>query len=320
MKKCVFINPYFGKLPSSFPVFLKTCEKNTDFQWIFFTDDETDYEFPQNVIRIQMSFDDMKNLAQSKFDFPIVLDKPYKLCDYKPAYGYLFEEYISGYDFWGHCDIDTIMGDLDSFLTDELLRSYDKIFCLGHMILYKNTYENNRSFMLPVEGHQIYKESFSTSKITKFDETYGGVDNVNTIFEKNNKRVFTEDWSENFCMLPTRFTKVRFDARTYSYHVEPYKDVLYLWNNGHILKYYMSGSDMAFEEVLYMHFQERKMKYDKNILNSDRFLIVPNKYKSIKYESITEEIFRKTQKNPISFHFFEFYFNRLKKKMKRDFR
>ena len=73
-------------------------------------------------------------MAEKKLGFHVSLDQSYKLCDFKPAYGFLFEEYLQGYQFWGHCDIDTIMGNLSKLLTDELLNQYDKLFCMGHMI------------------------------------------------------------------------------------------------------------------------------------------------------------------------------------------
>ena len=37
---------------------------------------------------------EIREKIQSKFDFKISLEEPYKLCDYKPAYGYIFEEFI----------------------------------------------------------------------------------------------------------------------------------------------------------------------------------------------------------------------------------
>lgn len=317
MKKCIFINPYFGKLPNSFPIFLKTCEKNPSFEWIFFTDDETDYDWPTNVKKIKMTFEELKALVKTKFDFDVILDKPYKLCDYKPAYGYIFEEYISGYEFWGHCDVDTIMGNLDEFLTQEFLDSYDKIFCLGHMILYRNTFDNNRVFMLGVKGNYYYRESFSTSSITKFDETFGGTKNINTIFLENGKRVFMEDWSENFQMLPTRFTKTTFNHESYKFDIEPYKDVLYVWNNGDIIKYYLENDNLVERKIMYMHFQERNMKYEDDVLTAESFYVVPNKYLKNKYSKIDKSTFLRMNKNPLSMHFFEFKYQRLKKRLKR---
>lgn len=91
MKKCCFIIPYFGKLPNYFQLFLKSCEYNPDFNWILFTDDYYKFNYPQNVKVVYTSFEKLRKRVAEKFDFPISLEKPYKLCDYKPAYGYLFE-------------------------------------------------------------------------------------------------------------------------------------------------------------------------------------------------------------------------------------
>ena len=64
---------------------------------------------------------------------------PYKLCDYKPCYGYLFEEHTRGYDYWGYCDIDTLWGDMDAWLGIVMQEGYDRIGRYGHFTLYRNT-------------------------------------------------------------------------------------------------------------------------------------------------------------------------------------
>ena len=93
-KKCCFIIPYFGKLPKSFSVFLKTCATNPDFNWLLLTDDKQSFKYPSNVQVEYVSLQDVAKLADSKFGFHVKLDEAYKLCDFKPAYGYIFEEYI----------------------------------------------------------------------------------------------------------------------------------------------------------------------------------------------------------------------------------
>lgn len=315
MKKCVFINPYFGKLPSTLPIFLKTCEKNPDFEWIFFTDDESDFDFPGNVKRILMTFEEMQKLAQSKFDFPIVLNQPYKLCDYKPAYGLIFEDYIKDYNFWGHCDIDTIMGNLGKLIDDSMFEKYDKMFCLGHMILYRNTYDNNRTFMKEVRGRFLYKESFTTEKITAFDETWDENTTVNTVFVENGRNVLMEDWSVNFKILPTAFTRVRFNAKKYGFDVLPYERTLYVWDNGDIKRYYLEDGKLKMQEELYMHFQGRNMTFSANVLTADRFKIVPNKYCLIEREINNKQDFYKESRKTISFHYIEVKWKRLKKRL-----
>ena len=315
MKKNVFIVPYFGKLPKTFPVFLKSCVANTDFEWLIFTDDKTSYEYPPNVKRILMTFEELKNRVQSKFEFPIRLERPYKLCDYKPAYGLIFEDYLQDYLFWGHCDIDTVMGKLDDFITEELLDSYDKLFCLGHMILYRNTYENNRAFMTETNGRYLYKESFTTDKITVFDETYGGRDNVNTVFLEAGKRVFMADWSVNFKILPTSFLRTRFNAEKYAYDIFPNEKNLYVWSKGKLLRYYLEDNEVKAKEEMYIHFQSRNMRYQPGVLSCSAFKMVPNRYCVLKRDIKTVWDFR-IESIFISFHFFEIKYKRLVKRIK----
>ncbi len=316
MKKCTFIVPYFGKLPDSFPVFLKTCSFNKKYDWLVFTDDKRSFDYPENVIRIDMTFEDVKKLAQSKFDFPICLDQPYKLCDYKPAYGYIFEEYIAKYPFWGHCDLDTIMGNLDKLIDDDLYDKYDKLFCLGHMILYRNSYDNNRAFMEPVGNRLFYKESFTTDKITAFDETWDKDTSVNTVFIENGKSVFMEDWSVNFKILPTAFVRVRFNPEKYNFDVYPKQRELYVWDKGNILRYSVERGVLNRHEELYMHFQQRKMRYDIRILDRDKFAIVPNRFVVSGRDIKCIRDFRAESRYRICFHYFEVKLERLKKRVK----
>lgn len=93
-----------------------------------------------------MEWNEFKRFAQKKFKEKLALEYPKKLCDFKPTYGYLFEDLIGQYSYWGYCDIDTIMGNLDEQLPLSFLNKYDKIFSLGHMVLFKNIFEINRVF------------------------------------------------------------------------------------------------------------------------------------------------------------------------------
>ena len=104
MKKIGIVVPYYGKFPNYFALFLRSCENNPTIDWIVFTDIMEVVEYPKNVLRVQMTFQELKKWFQSKFDFPIVLDSPYKLCDYKVMTGYLFNDYLKDYDYWGYSD------------------------------------------------------------------------------------------------------------------------------------------------------------------------------------------------------------------------
>ena len=85
-KNIAIIVPYFGRLPDHFPLWLKSCEKNSEFNWIVFTDDDREYEYPTNVNRILISFTQIRNNIQKKLGCDVALIKPYKFCDIRPFY------------------------------------------------------------------------------------------------------------------------------------------------------------------------------------------------------------------------------------------
>lgn len=66
------------------------------------------YGGANNLKIVYMTLDNIRERIQQLFNFPIVLDAPYKLCDYKPVYGNAFKDYFEGYDFWGYADLDLV--------------------------------------------------------------------------------------------------------------------------------------------------------------------------------------------------------------------
>ena len=146
MKRIAFIIPYFGKFNSYFELFLKSCEYNSTVDFLLFTDNKEKYNYPANVKVHYTTLQKLKNEFQNKIDFLISLDRPYKLCDYKPLYGHLFADYLTGYDFWGFCDTDLIFGNIRKFYTDEMLDRYDKIGIFGHASIIRNNNDINQIF------------------------------------------------------------------------------------------------------------------------------------------------------------------------------
>ena len=155
--RILFIVPYFGKFHNYFQLWLQSCKYNPTINWLVLTDDTTDYEFPPNVKVVYTNFKEVVAQIQANYDFPIVLNKPYQLCEFKVAYGDIFSNYILGYDFWGHCDIDLIWGNLRRHLTDDILNSFSKISWRGHLTLYKNNDRINKLYRQPIEGIEFYK-------------------------------------------------------------------------------------------------------------------------------------------------------------------
>lgn len=302
MRKCCFIVPYYGKFPDYFQLFLHTCRWNPDFDWLFVTDIDDPYDWPDNVHRLHLSFSELKALIQSKFNFRISLERPYKLCDFKPTYGYVFEEYLKDYKCWGHCDVDVIMGKISHFLTDELLDTYDKIFALGHFTIYRNTSENNRVFMKDINGYYPYRDKLSRDESFTFDEEFKP-HNVNQVFLHHHKKVFYTDYSLCPHKYFTRFLRmilVKSPIRDDVFEIcnESLKDAVYTWEEGCLKRYYYHYNVWICEEFLYMHFLHRKMK---NTLPADKeltqFKIVPNSFVPLEVERVTEENFRQIRRS-----------------------
>jgi len=123
--KVVIINPYFGKLPPWFGLFMLTLEQNPDFTWLFVTDARIPLRRPPNLIVQAMSLAEFNALCQRKLGFDPALSTGYRVCDLRPAFGKILEDSIGGFTHWGYGDCDVLFGNLASFFPDALLDRYD---------------------------------------------------------------------------------------------------------------------------------------------------------------------------------------------------
>lgn len=163
---------WYGEYPWYFPYFIKSCVHNPTVDFIILTDNKnTIPEKPENVKIIYKTLEEFKANSTAKLGFIVAIDTPYKLCDFKPAYGFLFPEIIAPYDFWGYGDIDMVYGDIRGFITAELLDNYDIInpredITMGTFCLYRNNNQMNTLFM----QSRDFKEVFSNPEHYCFDE------------------------------------------------------------------------------------------------------------------------------------------------------
>lgn len=171
MKKIIVLICYYGNFPWYFKYFLHSCTFNQTINFLIFTDIEYNEAIPANVTFMKKSIADIILLATEKLGLSVNIEFPYKLCDYKPAYGAIFSDYIQGYDFWGQSDIDVIYGDIRSFITDDLLNEFDFIsvrhdYTTGCFALYKNSSFMNNIF----KRSKDYKKVFTSPVHYCFDE------------------------------------------------------------------------------------------------------------------------------------------------------
>ena len=160
------ILPYFtretGKWPNYIDWHLASCEANPSVDFYIFTDSYyiDKWDKVKNIHITHMTFEQCVSLFKEKLGADIVLDRPYKLTDYKPTYGVVFSEWIKDADFWGFYDCDTLLGNLRNYYTDELLGKYDKLMVLGQFQLFRNRYDVNHYYCLdrsPQSHYYLYR-------------------------------------------------------------------------------------------------------------------------------------------------------------------
>ena len=286
MKRIAIVLPYFtaggGDFPAYFQFFLNSCADNPTIDWLIYTDDVFLFEAPDNVHVHKCSFEWFRNRLQGLFDFEITLDKPYKLCDYKPAYGQALEEDLRSYDYWGHCDCDLIFGNIRRFIPDELLANNEKVFSRGHFSLYKNNGEINSFY----KSGGYYKTVFTSPAAFAFDE-WGGGKGISSMFQDSRRTMYDD--------LPYDDIKSRWDGfhltKSYkgAYHqqndlslIKKYAPMKYIWyeyHGGRLIRKCLRKGVVNDEEVLYAHFQKRPLTLAFDAKNSsfEDYMIVPDR-------------------------------------------
>ena len=164
---------FLGKLPWYFNYFIHSVKYNSTIDFYIITDDRNSpINPPLNVKMIYKDRRDINQLATQKLGFKTNIKDGYKMCDFKPAYGFLFSDIIEGYDFWGHADMDVIFGDIRHFITNNVLEKHELInvrhdFLAGYFLLFKNTRKRNTLFMQSKD----YEKVLSSEVHYCFDET-----------------------------------------------------------------------------------------------------------------------------------------------------
>jgi len=318
--KAIFIIPYFGKLPSYFNAWLKSAEANPCFTFRFYTDNLVENKLPPNIEFKYTSFEDFKNTIQKKI--PEFKDCSIsKICDYKPTWGYVFEETIKEYDWWGYCDIDLVLGDLSIFIKDSDTTGYEKLFAHGHMTLIRNTEINNRVFMKSLND-ESYKEVFSNPEVCIFDEMSNGI-NINKLFYAFSSGYYTDYSISDINPYSYSFRCARYDYKDAG---EPHditygngEKVVFLWDDGKLFKISALNNKLSYQEQRYVHFQKRPMVADESVLGCKRFVIVPNRI--FPYDGIIDVSFVTSHaKNKVFYlHAIKLKFKNIKKRISNSF-
>lgn len=149
--KILLIIPYFGKWPDWFEYFLQSCGENPSISWLLYSNCKRPVNYTSNINYVHATLSDFSRLASNKLELDINIRNSYKICDLRPAFGKIFEDFLRNSDFWGYSDLDLIYGNIEHFITRQILESYDiistrKDYLAGHFSLFRNTEKLNLLF------------------------------------------------------------------------------------------------------------------------------------------------------------------------------
>lgn len=248
----IVIIVFFGKLPWYYTYFLHSCEYNPDIHFLLIADHDITGRIPENVHFIKKSLPEVKALAEKQLECSIASDlKPFKFCDFRPAFGLIFREYIQDYAYWGHADMDVIFGNIRNFMTGDLLNDYDVIsmrhdFITGWFTLYRNCRKINRLFLMSND----YKKVFASPQYFNFDETnFRFLDFFDSI---PYQRIASE--VESMTHLVKKLHDEQYIRAYFELHAMEWLTGNITWNRGQLI--YKN----EYEIILY-HLKELKKKY-----------------------------------------------------------
>lgn len=312
MKRIAFIIPYFGKFNNYFNLWLESCRNNPTVDWYILTDNTDDYHFPDNVHKMKTTMVEMKEAFSKAFGFEVALDRPYKLCDLKPSYGYVFPEIIKGYDFWGWCDVDLIFGNIRQFLTDEIFDKYDMISRWAHCTLIRNNEMNNKLFMTRLASSlngggylPTYKEAYSSTKSYIFDE-------VEFLFYAMHQRlrIYPTDAIHYDCSINHKDIQLADHNKGY---IQSFGHDVFYYNHGDLSLITANHNEIHEQPLLYAHFQKRSMVNE--VTDEDCYCIANNKFINIPKPTAADEVIRLTPRPIIDFTPQKRFLQRVKRKL-----
>jgi hypothetical protein len=255
--------PYFGQRPAYFPLVVRSMAANPDVSWLLLTDQPVP-DAPGNVAVQLCAFDDLAERIRRFFTFPISLERPYKICDFRPAFGEIFADELAGYDFWGHSDLDVIFGRIRDHLPAPAFQA-DKILFNGNFSLYRNDPDTAGWYRHEV-GKVSYREAMTTPAAMHFDE-WAGI------------RYIIEDLG-----VPAWHDDVIFDISFHRYRTRaeapPGRDPRrYAWEDGEVCEYRLEQGRVTRRTALLIHLQKRELRAPTpDVVAADRYWILPNRF------------------------------------------
>lgn len=278
MKPVVLFAAWFGEPPAWFPLWWLSLKRNPDIRFVVLHDFPWEMPSVENIEPVPTTLAEVRERFSERLQEDVVLDRPYKICDFKPLYALAFPEHLKDAAFWGHIDVDVILGQIRQVIGGAIESEVDTILKRGHFKLYRNAPEINR-LALESDAGVSWRHAVTTSEICFLDEYHGMLHKQVDAGTKDFNLECIADFvpGRSFLQLMN--------------HVD-YGQQAFVWEAGRLRRYYTRGPKLTDpgiqvmeEDFLYAHFQKRKFaELDFSweaadargfIIQSDRFLLKP---------------------------------------------
>jgi hypothetical protein len=181
--KALLILPYFGSFGPWFPLYLHTLANQQTLDLLLLSDAEPP-DLPPQARRVEMTLDQLRERATARLGTPVRLRRTRNICDLKPAFGMIFEEFTHGYEYWAFGDEDVLYGDVDGMLGPHLDGTTDLVIpatnsarmqgsTQGHLTVLRNDRRTNEL----AASDPAYAQVLASDEHWAYDETswrYGG--------------------------------------------------------------------------------------------------------------------------------------------------
>lgn len=263
--KIAMIIPYFtpenGDFPELFPYWQITASYNKKIDFYVVTNIDTDrYVAYPNIHFISMSHEYFINKIEKMLEFKVNRGF-YKIGEYRPLLGLIFEETLKNYDYWGYTEFDLVYGNILKFVEPYLDKKSPVIGTFGHFRLIKNEKKINEIAIIPLKQNSLLsiKDAYQAEVCTHFDEVQGM--GVRYYIDK----IAVHSLYNVIADIDQKYSFFKIFGRKGKW--------LFYWNENGLIGKSNKGETMEF---LYAHFQKRSLNIPKVNNEITSFSIIPN--------------------------------------------
>lgn len=254
-QRIAFVIPYLGTLPKYTSLFFHSVSSNRDIDVLLLVDQQPRIDVPSNVYIHVTSRSSILDRIRISTGLEIRDITGHKLCDFRPFYALMFEKELRGYNWWGHCDVDLMFGDLSRWMKNYLNSQYDILTAhnsgtIGHFTIYKNDPAVSKE-MIKMIDNPMLKQKFLMSDNQHLDEE-GAYQHIT---KATKLKLFTAPAFQESLQMSFAPYGITFCPNGSTAELHPLEYGVAYWKNGHT---WYETANRRRKEVLYIHFMGNK--------------------------------------------------------------